>query len=89
MADQITPEEVTRLGEDFYFTSLQSELEPTHNGEYVAIDVVSGKHFVDKDMLNAVEKARAEFPDRLYYIAMIGNITRTANHKGIKYAWHI
>lgn len=89
MSASMSPEEITRLGEEIYSTKLKVTLETDHMGEYVALDVVSGEYEVDRDMLTAVNKARANSPDRLLYITQVGDdVDRSAHHKEIRYAWH-
>lgn len=66
--------ELTTLGIEFYKKHLKNMLEPQHNGEFVAIEPHSGKYFVDKFKLNAIQKARAEMPDKLFFLAKIGTI---------------
>lgn len=83
----ISPEEVTKKGQDIYFGRLQKELEPQHNGEYVVIEVESGKHFMDPDVLVAINEARKEFPNTLFFIAPIGQIQKPSTN--YQYAWHV
>jgi len=64
--------ELTRLGVKFYQEQLKTLLEPTHNGEFVAIEPYSGKYFVDKDSTQVALKALAELPDKKFYFARIG-----------------
>jgi len=40
--------ELTRLGIEFYEEQLKTLLEPTHNGEFVAIEPYSGQYFLEK-----------------------------------------
>lgn len=66
--------ELTRLGIKFYEEHLKSSLEPTHNGEFVAIEPYAGKYFLEKKKLDAILKARAEMPDKLFFLAKVGTI---------------
>ena len=66
--------ELTTLGIKFYKEHLKNLLEPTHNGEFVAIEPYSGKYFIDKIKLKAIQKARTEMPDKLFFLAKVGII---------------
>ncbi|MGI8884250.1 MAG: hypothetical protein ACR2IA_08400 [Pyrinomonadaceae bacterium] len=66
--------ELTRLGIKFYEEQLKTLLEPTHNGEFVAIEPYSGQYFLEKKKLDAILKARAEMPDKLFFLAKVGTI---------------
>jgi hypothetical protein len=64
--------DLTRRGIEFYEKHLKSQLEPEHNGEFVAIEPDSGRYFLDKDSTQVVIKARAEMPDKLFYFGRVG-----------------
>ena len=66
--------ELTALGIEFYKKKLKMLLEPQHNGEFVAIEPYSGNYFVERKKLDAILKARAEMPDKLFFLAKIGTI---------------
>jgi hypothetical protein len=86
--NQYTPEQVTKLGEDIYFSKLQSKLEPKENGKYIVLDVESEKYFVNEDLMVAINEAQAKFPESLFYIASIGSITRPMMNN-FSYAWQL
>lgn len=64
--------DLTRRGIEFYEKHLKAELEPEHNGEFVAIEPDSGRYFLDKDEVQVILKARAEMPDKLFYFGRVG-----------------
>jgi hypothetical protein len=66
--------ELTQLGIKFYKEKLKSLLEPKHNGEFVAIEPYSGRYFIEKKKLDAIVKARAEMPDKQFFLAKVGTI---------------
>jgi len=66
--------ELTKLGMKFYEEKLKPILEPEHNGEFVAIEPYSGQYFLEKKKLDAILKARAEMPDKLFFLAKVGTI---------------
>ncbi|HEY0460850.1 MAG TPA: hypothetical protein VGC97_17065 [Pyrinomonadaceae bacterium] len=68
------PSELAKLGIKFYEEKLKPILEPEHNGEFVAIEPYSGQYFLEKKKLDAILKARAEMPDKLFFLAKVGTI---------------
>jgi len=41
-------------------------------GKIVAIEIESGDYFVGKDSIEAADKARQKYPDKLFYFMRIG-----------------
>lgn len=66
--------EVLKKGEAIYLGTLRDELETTHLGAYVAIDVDSSEYVIDTDKLNAIKKAQETFGHKLFYIVQVGNL---------------
>ena len=84
----ITPEELNRRGESIYFNQLKDKLEKRNNGDYVVIEVESGDHFVNKDLMIALNKAKAKHKDKLFFIVQIGSLQKpNLSFKKEKYAW--
>lgn len=82
-------EELTRLGEKFYNDELKQVLEPTHWGQYVVIDVEEKKYKTNSDRLIAVQEAQRDFGNKLFYIIQIGNLQhQNVNYFSKKYAWN-
>jgi hypothetical protein len=82
-------EEITNAGEKFYLNHLKEKLEKENMGHYAVIDVEQKKYHVDPDRLIAVEKARKDFGDKLFYIVQIGSIQNPSiNFTTEKYAWN-
>jgi hypothetical protein len=74
-------QEIARQAEWLYEHRLKALLEPTHIGEFVAIEPTSGAHFVGTTLREAIGAARSAYPSRLAYAMRIGH--RTAVHLGI------
>jgi hypothetical protein len=82
-------EEITKAGEKFYFDHLKEKLEKENMGQYAVIDAEQRKYRVDPDRLVAVEKARKDFGNKLFYIVQIGSIHNPSiNFTTEKYAWN-
>ena len=73
-------QEIARQAEWLYEHRLKALLEPTHTGEFVAIEPTSGAHFVGATLSEAIGAARRAYPHRLAYAMRIGH--RTAVHLG-------
>ena len=86
---QLSLEEISKLGEKFYTEKLKEKLEKENMGQYAVIDTEQGKYYIDADRLVAVEKARKEAGDKLFYIIQIGSIQNPGmNFSAKKYAWN-
>lgn len=70
---ELSAEEGCRLGQAIYDRGLKSRLEPTHNGEFVAINVANGDYFVDPDEHRALEAAETKYPGAVFFMARIGS----------------
>jgi len=56
-----------------YKDELARELEPEHIGEIVAIELMTGDHFVGEDEVAAAEKARAAGHQGMLYFLRVGS----------------
>ena len=56
-------EETARLGDDIYERDIRPNVEADHHGEYVAIDVESGRWAISDDLRVAAKHLRAQRPD--------------------------
>ncbi|MDB5339726.1 MAG: hypothetical protein JWN70_5345 [Planctomycetaceae bacterium] len=72
--------ELIQAAEKIYADRLRSLLEPGHDGEFVAIEPVSGEYFLGKTLSEAIQAARRTHPSRLPYAMRVG--TRPAIHLG-------
>lgn len=63
--------EVATKGQQL-FRQLSERLEKEHLGEAVAIDVDTGDYFLGKTGLEAVRKARARYPGKLFFVGRVG-----------------
>lgn len=86
---QLSLEEISKLGEKFYTEKLKEKLEKENLGQYVVIDVEQEKYYIDTDRLVALEKAMKEFGNKLFYIVQIGNVQHPSiNFNAKRYAWN-
>ena len=73
-------DELVQAAEQLYATRLKSQLEPAHDGEFIAIEPVSGEYFLGKTLSEAIQAARRTHPTRLPYAMRVG--THPAIHLG-------
>ncbi len=58
-------EETARLGDEIYRRDIKARVESGHDGEYVAIDVDSGRWAIAKSELAVSDSLRAKRPDAI------------------------
>ena len=56
-------EETARLGDEIYERDIRAQVEATHHGKVIAIDVDTGDYAIADDIIPAVECLRAQRPD--------------------------
>lgn len=66
-------DDLVESGQRLYNERLRELLEPAHFGRYVAIDPVSGRHFVADTGTEALLDARRALPEALFYLARVGH----------------
>jgi len=66
----MTAAEQARL---LYQSRLGAELEPSHRGQYVAIEPVSQAFFLDERFIDAALAAKNAFPHRKTFVLRIGH----------------
>ena len=58
-------DEIARLGDEIYERDVREQVVADHDGEYVAIDVDSGKWAVADELLAARERLRVQQPEAI------------------------
>jgi len=85
---RFSPDEVSQNGERIYFEKLKPELENSHRGEFLVINVATEEYVVDADKLAALDKAEEKFGKGFFYIVQIGEIQKSlAGFRKKTYAW--
>ena len=62
---------IIKKGREVY-TQIGADLEQDHRGEAIAIEVNTGDYFLGKTGLEATEKARKKYPDKVFFVARVG-----------------
>ena len=67
-----TTAEIVRLGREIYEREVRAQVEVSHDGEFVVVDVTSGDWEVDEDDVSASERVLARNSDAVLYFARVG-----------------
>lgn len=73
-------QKIANQAEVVYEQHLKTTLERSHPGAFVAIEPVSGDHFLGRTLSEAIGAARQAHPQHLSYVIRIGH--KTAVHIG-------
>jgi hypothetical protein len=68
-------DDLIKRGQYTYRYTLTSVLEPSHDGEFVAVEPDSGQYFLGKTASAALVAARHAMPDKLFYLTRVGRET--------------
>ena len=64
--------EIAKKGEEWYDKKLKAELEPTHKGRFVAIEVSTGEYVLANTPESALEQAREKYPGKFFHLMRVG-----------------
>jgi len=67
----VDKDEIVEKGQKIY-EAIKDKLEPEHKGELVAIEVETGDYFLGRRVIEAIEKAKRKYPDKVFYVARVG-----------------
>ncbi|HEY7494563.1 MAG TPA: hypothetical protein VIH59_26125 [Candidatus Tectomicrobia bacterium] len=66
-------EETARRGDEIYERTIRAQVEVTHHGEVVAIDIETGAYAIDDTALAAARRLRAQHPDATMWLVRVGH----------------
>jgi hypothetical protein len=72
---EIASDDLVERGQSTYRQRLASVLEPSHDGEFVAVEPDSGRYFLGKTASAALVAAHAAMPNNLFYLTRVGRET--------------
>ena len=75
-------EEVARRGDEIYERTIRAQVEATHHGKVVAIDIETGAYAVDDNALAAARRLRAQYPEAEVWFVRVGH--RALHHIGAR-----
>ena len=67
--------QMARKAQEIYEHKLKGQLEATHRDDFVAVEPESGDYFLGKTLSEAIQAARAAYPERLPFALRIGHKT--------------
>ena len=65
-------EEIARLGDEIYERDIRRQVEATHHGNIVAIDVDSGDYAIAENVVTAWEHLVSRHPDGGFWFVRVG-----------------
>ena len=68
-------DDLVERGQNTYRERLASLLEPSHDGEFVAVEPNSAEYFLGNTASAALIAARAAMPNNLFYLTRVGRET--------------
>jgi len=66
-------DDTARAAKAIYESRLREALESEHMNEFVAIEPISGEHFLGNTLSEAISASRDRFPDRLAHALRVGH----------------
>ena len=66
-------EETARLGNEIYDRDIRPQVEATHHGKIVAIDVDSGDYSIAENVVAAWDKLVSQHPDGGFWFVRVGS----------------
>lgn len=64
-------DDLVERGQSTYYERLASILEPSHDGEFVAVEPESGRYFLGGTASAALVAARDAMPNSLFYLTRV------------------
>ena len=65
--------DLIKRGDSFYRERLQSQLEATARGQFVAVEPDSGSYYLGRTGSQAMAAARASLPGKEFFLARVGS----------------
>lgn len=75
---RLSREELARRGDETYARRVRPLLRPDDDGKFVAVDVISGEHEIDRDDYTAVTRLHARVPGAQVWLVRVGSPTTYA-----------
>lgn len=67
-----TSEEIVRRGQALYDQQIRPQVEASHRGEFLVLDIETGEYEIDSSEVAAMKRARAKHPEAAFYLLRIG-----------------
>jgi hypothetical protein len=70
-----TSNEIVQRGQVLYDQQIRRQVEASHKGKFLVLDIETGEYEIDADELAALKRAKAKNPDAALYILRVGYST--------------
>ena len=70
--EEYTTDEVCERGKQIYDEQIRHLVEPSENGKFILIDIVSGDYEIDEDEIAADDRLNERRPDAVGYLGRVG-----------------
>jgi hypothetical protein len=70
-----TREEIVQRGQALYDQQIRAQVEASHKGKFLVLNIETGEYEMDDDELAALKRAKAKNPDAALYILRVGYST--------------
>ena len=70
-----TSEEIVQRGQALYDEQIRAQVEASHKGKYLVLDIETGDYEMDVSEVAALKRAKAKNPDAALYILRVGYST--------------
>ena len=67
----IYPSKIAQKGMEVY-QKISKRIEKKHTGNFIAIEIESGKYFLGQTQVEAIAKAKRHFPTKIFYLMKVG-----------------
>ena len=76
-------EEIVRRGQVLYDQQIRVQVEASHKGKFLVLDIETGEYEMDASEVAALKRAKAKNPDAVLYILRVGYSTayRVGGHR--------
>ena len=71
----LTDDQVAQTGQERYEREIRARVEPSHNGQFLALDVESGDYEIDPIDIRATQRLHQRRPAAVTFLLRIGHPT--------------
>lgn len=75
---EYTKEDISRRGKEIYEREIRRQVEGDHDGEFLVVDITTGRFSMGESSEEAFEGAEEENPEGVFYLMRVG---RKAAHR--------
>ena len=72
---QYSSAEIVQRGQALYEQQIRAQVEASHPGQFLILDIETGDYEVDAEDVRALQRAKAKHPEGAFYIVRVGSPT--------------